>query len=1018
MAFVLNNSGEDVYAVAYGRQITAGKVVLYQKEGNRVKFAAILGLGEMDGIEKVYYAGQEMDELDGSGARQWKFHPGKLSTGFADPDQGRPHFWDAANGFTATLDFTFSGRAYLEVLLPESFSETEDEPTRLKVLLRGRRVKDFDSTGEQTGFGFSSNPARVAADILLNFMGVNPVRIDWPSWTAFRDRCDELINWQKSDTETVQIPRFQANIAFPQAVAAATAFEQVMALCPGVDWQDVGVIKFLPTPDRTPVHHFGYDLSSGNHSNIVAGSFSATPRAPREKFNRLRAKFRDISDPYFAETSIKPVERPQLQQQTRTISDPGVILFGVMHQSQAERIMESRMRRQADLGLFVQWQAFGDSFHVSKGDVVTLSHEVTGWKDADPVQFIVIEETFESSLKTADLRQFVGQVYAPDWYSDTAHGAVQPRIVTDLPVQTPGSIIARGRAVRGLDGNSRYRGRDRTVVDRSRLQNVRYDDVVILENGDKVQFNLYGEVNNSDGAAHADSIDGVRITVHDKFGNVVYGPNVYPWTGSGLMGGGVYPRLYADPREEAVFKIEVRNIYGWALPQYITWRPWSGVAGVLLNNLPALINPNECPLDLKATPISETKIRLDWKPPADSTDKQAVFIKSPNIGYEGWTWVEGPPAPLSASASSYVYENAHLIEFAALDFTIWRDSAVSGEFKSNNAYVRPVPQFVGAGSGEPESALLFSFEDENSALSAPLQTVAFQVPYDCTILNWSLSADAAGSCVLDVWKSASGSYPPTVTGTITASAKPSLSAQSNATDATLTGWTKALSKNEWILAKLESVSGIKKLKLKLQVSKNQSVSVARPIPTSLTGVAVNATTVQLSWTRNAVDNAAVEVWEDAGLIATLTPGETTSYTRTVAAASTHAYKVRNKWADGSFSEFSMEVSVTTPPAVAVGSPTQLTADPVSISAVRLDWNNNGNTGAVTVKWRLAGNTSWNTVSVAGGSTTYTKTGLLPDTEYEFQVEIAGAISASNVASATTWPIIIIDPWDRGGGYGI
>ena len=71
-----------------------------------------------------------------------------------------------------------------------------------------------------------------------------------------------------------------------------------------------------------------------------------------------------------------------------------------------------------------------------------------------------------------------------------------------------------------------------------------------------------------------------------------------------------------------------------------------------------------------------------------------------------------------------------------------------------------------------------------------------EVPFACTITAATLlSTDAAatsGSIVVDIWKDTYANYPPTVADTITASAKPTLSAASKSRDTTLTGWTTAI----------------------------------------------------------------------------------------------------------------------------------------------------------------------------------------------------------------------------------
>lgn len=80
-----------------------------------------------------------------------------------------------------------------------------------------------------------------------------------------------------------------------------------------------------------------------------------------------------------------------------------------------------------------------------------------------------------------------------------------------------------------------------------------------------------------------------------------------------------------------------------------------------------------------------------------------------------------------------------------------------------------------------------------------------RVPYSGVIVSWSIIANAACTCVLDVWKV--NAALPTVANTITASAKPSLTAAATATSATLTGWTTTVTSGDVFGFKLNSLTG-------------------------------------------------------------------------------------------------------------------------------------------------------------------------------------------------------------------
>jgi len=118
------------------------------------------------------------------------------------------------------------------------------------------------------------------------------------------------------------------------------------------------------------------------------------------------------------------------------------------------------------------------------------------------------------------------------------------------------------------------------------------------------------------------------------------------------------------------------------------------------------------------------------------------------------------------------------------------------------------------------AALAFTIGDGVNAIvaaSEPDQWV--EVPFAGVIVSNRLTADASGSAVLDVWKDTYGNYPPTVADTITASAKPTLSAAAKSENTTLTGWTTTVAAGDWIRVHLESATTVKRLVFSLRLRK-------------------------------------------------------------------------------------------------------------------------------------------------------------------------------------------------------
>ena len=87
----------------------------------------------------------------------------------------------------------------------------------------------------------------------------------------------------------------------------------------------------------------------------------------------------------------------------------------------------------------------------------------------------------------------------------------------------------------------------------------------------------------------------------------------------------------------------------------------------------------------------------------------------------------------------------------------------------------------------------------------------------CTIVGWTLIADQVGSVVFDVWKA--NDALPTVTNTITASAKPTLSSSQYTHNETLSGWTTSIAAGDVLAYNIDSCSTITQVVLELHITK-------------------------------------------------------------------------------------------------------------------------------------------------------------------------------------------------------
>ena len=117
-----------------------------------------------------------------------------------------------------------------------------------------------------------------------------------------------------------------------------------------------------------------------------------------------------------------------------------------------------------------------------------------------------------------------------------------------------------------------------------------------------------------------------------------------------------------------------------------------------------------------------------------------------------------------------------------------------------------------------DSGMQFVFDEGGGVLTTGIKGY-IEVPFDCYIEEQSLGADQAGDLVIDLWVDSYANYPPTVGDTITASAKPTLSSSDKDQDSVLTGWTRQLTKGQWLGVKIDSVATVTLATLSLKVRK-------------------------------------------------------------------------------------------------------------------------------------------------------------------------------------------------------
>jgi hypothetical protein len=127
-----------------------------------------------------------------------------------------------------------------------------------------------------------------------------------------------------------------------------------------------------------------------------------------------------------------------------------------------------------------------------------------------------------------------------------------------------------------------------------------------------------------------------------------------------------------------------------------------------------------------------------------------------------------------------------------------------------NAYIRdPMTQVR-------SRAVVFGFGDTNGDIILTGVKGYVELPFSGTFSGWTLLGDAAGSMVIDVWRRAYATSPPTVADTIAGSELPTLTSQQKNQDLALSTWNLSFTAGDILGFNVNSCSGIKQATLTLR----------------------------------------------------------------------------------------------------------------------------------------------------------------------------------------------------------
>jgi hypothetical protein len=341
---------------------------------------------------------------------------------------------------TQYTPLTFSRTAYLSLLLdPDPGAPTAGFDVR--GIYRTKRVRTFDSSGNQTGYAWSQNPVWQILDLLIDYW-IKPrelvnaaltsgekAKIDFVSFASAAAYADAVITVNGED-----VVRFQSNVAFVDETDLNAALTAILAQCRGFLLQEDGKFKIEIDAPRSSVFTF-------TSANIVEGSLSITKRSTREMTNRLVLKARDPDSGQGDHTKdFKPWQKnlddePQQDFIGRMISQD--VDFGAQTPERCERLGRYMLDRTLKLDDRGSLQAIIDAGVLSPGDrcLGPLDQDFVSARDY---------EVIEIADNPDGTRELQLQKYDESVFSDTAEtqqAAEDTNIPTVNQTLTDGQVL-------------------------------------------------------------------------------------------------------------------------------------------------------------------------------------------------------------------------------------------------------------------------------------------------------------------------------------------------------------------------------------------------------------------------------------------------------------------------------------------------------------------------------------------------------------------------------------------------
>ncbi len=416
----------DPVPMVYGTAWVEPVITVLRNDGNLTRMEAVLSLGPISAVHRVIVNDIEIPpgisgrDLTGSGwynvvtdGSPW----GGFDLNFTDK-QGNPQ------------GDPYGSMAYLFIAVPNKLNDGRSVP-RVQVLIDGRKVETFDSSGTSQGFSFTNNSAWVLLD-LLKLARWPLAQMDLPSFAAAASVCAQIITGQDNSGNPLSVPRFQCNLVLKQRRTAAEVVAGVRnnarlfftysstgklqvkvedTIARQQPEKPYGSNAAAPIAGGWPAYVYSDTNGTILRNSDGSSSLRVFHRSISDSPNRLAIEFQDSLNQYVQDSfALDDIDEQNAigQEISQTLLVDGIPSF-----DQASRVAKFHLDKSVRGNTFVEFETSVKALGQQVGQIIAVSYAREGWTNQ---LFRILRIAPQQSYRVV---RITAQMHDDAWYSDS-----------------------------------------------------------------------------------------------------------------------------------------------------------------------------------------------------------------------------------------------------------------------------------------------------------------------------------------------------------------------------------------------------------------------------------------------------------------------------------------------------------------------------------------------------------------------------------------------------------------------